>query len=914
MFRTLINSGARYCLWLLAAGLIINHPVFALDPSQTLTQYAHTAWTQFGDLADTAVNAFAQTPDGYLWFGTEEVGLIRFDGRRFVHWDPKPGQLLPGQSIQSLRSARDGSLWIGTRGGLAHLKDGNLEAFTTRNGLSAGSVTAIAEDKDGVIWIGTYGYESGGLSRFEHGRLTQPTPSEGGGISGVYDIHSDHSGRLWIGRRDGLLIWDSRTGRATKETAATEIISIAEDHEGTWWLASDKGLLRYWQQHVVSQRLLSGGADVKAYRVLVDHDGGLWIGTLAQGLFHFSAGRVERLTHTDGLSGDSIYALFEDREGNIWVGTQNGIDRFREYKIAHWSTREGLPRDDVVAVQADLHGRLCAGIETVGVYCLPDGRTQSLPNSYILAMSLDRRGFPVVATAGGVFELIPNGFRTVADLQGVYSIAEDRDQVLWFGDIHQGLFRLQGGRLSKVPVGQFAAKTISYLLVDREGKVWIALNPGALTMYQNGVFRTFSPNEGLPSDRVFSVFEDHMGAIWVATDAGLSRYDNNRFATLTTRNGLPCDAIQDILEDDLGFLWLRTSCGLVRARRAELVAASSKADTQIHAELFSLSDGFQPSTLPRGTTPRAAKTVDGRLWFIAREGIAMVDPRHIARNTVPPPVLVEQIAVDGKVIDASRTASLPPTLARLQFDYTALSFTDPDRVFFKYKLDGFDKVWVDAGTRRQAFYTNLRPGRYDFHVIACNNDGVWNQTGATFSFNVESGFLQTRSFAWLCALAGMLFLNAVYYLRLHGTPALLLRNVIKSYPTGIPGLGLLLLRLAIGFDLLTRSTLFNPFANNVVSSWGELPRLLEICGGAFLIAGFATPIVGAVLTSVVVLEMVQRAAADPAYASMRGPWENALLYVIVLGSLTLLGPGAFSMDARLFGRRRISVISRSIGD
>jgi len=912
--RTLINSGVYSGLWLLAAGLISNYFAFALNPSQTLTQYAHTTWTELGDLPNAAVNAFEQTHDGYLWVGTEESGLIRFDGRRFERWSGKPDQRLPGESIQSLRTARDGSLWIGTRGGLARLKEGNLEAFTAQNGLSAGGVTAIAEDQDGVIWIGTYGYESGGLSRFEHGRLSRPAQSDSSRGRGVSDIHSDRGGRLWIGRNEGLFLWDQRTMAQKYQTASTDILSIAEGPDGSLWLASRTGLLKYSQQHVEIKTLLTRGAHAKTWRVLVDRDGGLWVGTLGQGLFHLSAGRIERITRADGLSSDEILALFEDREGNIWVGTQNGIDRFREYKVAHWSTREGLPGDNVVAIQAEPDGNLCAGIATIGVYCFPNGKTRHLPNPSVLAISREPSGSLVVGTAGGVFELIHNSVRAVTDLKSVYLIAEDRDQGLWLGDIHQGLFHLQNGKLSQVAKDRFAGKPLSFLLADRQNRLWIALNPGALNVYQNGVFRTFSAHDGLPSDHVLSVFEDHMGAIWVATDAGLSRYDNSGFATLTTRNGLPCDSIQDVIEDDLGFLWLRASCGLVRAKRAELVAASSKAGGQIHSELFSLSDGFQPSTLPRGTTPRTAKTSDGRLWFIAGDGIALVDPRHIARNVLPPPVRVEKIAVDGKAIDASRTASLPPTLSRLQFDYTALSFTDPDRVLFKYKLDGLDKDWVDAGTRRQAFYTNLRPGPYNFHVIACNNDGVWNQTGATFSFNVESAFLQTRSFAWLCALAGMLFLNAVYYLRLHGTPALLLRSAIKSYPTGIPGLGLLLLRLAIGFDLLTRSTLFNPFANNLTSGWGELPRLLEISGGVFLIAGFATPIVGVLLTSVVVLEMIQRAAADPAYASMTGPWENALLYVIVLGSLTLLGPGAISLDAKLFGRRHVSVISRGVGD
>jgi ligand-binding sensor domain-containing protein len=862
----------------LAAGLIPLHAVFALDPSQTVTQYAHTAWTQFGDAANNPVRAFEQTHDGYLWLGTGDAGLIRFDGRNFERWKAKAGQRLPGESIQALRSARDGSLWIGTRGGLARLKDGNLEEFTTRDGLSAGAVTAIAEDQNGGIWIGTYGYQSGGLSRFERGHLTKVAPSDGSEASGVSDIHSDRSGRFWIGRYEGLFLWDSQTLVAKRQTPSTEIVSIAENPDGSLWLASPRGLLKYSKAQVEAKALLPRGTDAKTYRVLVDRDGGLWIATLGQGLFHIGAGRIERMTRSDGLSSDRVLALFEDREGNIWVGTQNGIDRFREYKIAHWSTREGLPGDNVGAVLGEPDGNLCAGIETVGVYCFANGRTRRLPNSSIFAMFGDHDKKLEIATAGGIISLSPTGTSALSDrLNLVYLIAEDRDHRLWFGDIEQGLFSLQNGKLSQVAKDRFAGKPISFLLADRENRLWIALNPGPLTVYQSGVFRTFSHGDGLRSDQVVSVFEDHSGTIWVATDDGLSRYDNGRFATLTTREGLPCDSIQDILEDDLGFLWLRAGCGLIRAKRAELVAASTRAGGQIHSELFNLSDGFQASTLPRGTTPRAAKTSDGRLWFIAGEGVAAVDPRHIARNMVPPPVHLEQITVDGKAIDASRTASLPPTLSRLQFDYTALSFTDPDRVFFKYRLDGLDKDWVDAGTRRQAFYANLRPGRYQFQVIACNNDGVWNEMGATFSFNVESAFLQTRSFAWLCALAGMLFLNGIYYLRLHGTPALLLRNTIKSYPTGIPGLGLLLLRVAIGFDLLTRSTLFNPFANNLTSSWSDLPRLLEITGGLFLIAGFATPMVGALLTSVVVLEMIQRAAADPAYASLRGPWENALL-------------------------------------
>jgi ligand-binding sensor domain-containing protein len=888
-------------------GLISIHSVFALDPSQKITQYAHSTWTQSGDLVNTPVNAFEQTQDGYLWLGTEEAGLIRFDGRRFAHWEAKPNQRLPGESIQSLRSARDGSLWIGTRAGLARLQDGNLEAFTTRDGLSTGAVSSIVEDQHGVMWIGTYGYESGGLSRFENGRFTRPSPSEARSVRAVSDIQSDHRGRFWIVGYDGLILWDPRTMTSEHRTASAEILSIAEGTDGSLWLASPIGLLRYSQQQTKVKPLLPAGAAVIARRVLVDRDGGLWIGTLGQGLFHLSAGKIERITRADGLSSDRVRALFEDREGNIWVGTQNGIDRFREYKIAHWSTREGLPGDNVVAIQEEPEGNLCAGIETVGIYCLSNGPTRRLPNSSIFAMFRDHEGKLDIATAGGIVSLSPSGISVLTNrVKLVYSITEDRDHRLWLGDINQGLFSLQKGNLTQVAKDRFAGKPISFLLEDKENRLWIALNPGVLTVYENRAFRTFSSDDGLPSDHVVSVVEDDSGTIWVATDGGLSRYDNRRFVTLTTRNGLPCGSIQDVIEDDLGFLWLRTSCGLVRVKRAELVAASLKAGSQIHPKLFGISDGFQASTLPRGTTPRVAKTSDGRLWFVAGEGIAVIDPRHIACNTIPPPVHVEQVVADGKVVSPMAKPRLSPGLIRLQFNYTALSFTDPDRVLFKYKLEGLDDNWVDAGTQRQASYTNLRPGAYRFRVIACNNDGVWNEAGDSFSFEVQAAFLQMRLFAWFFAGLLMAFVSIFYRVKLHRalTPAEVLNVFVKFYPDGVPGYGVALVRLWIGTVLLAQAAGWAPFAENSLTGF-EPSRVLEAVAGVMLLAGFLTPIVSVLVLTVIVIEIIQRAATNAGLGSLVGSWESSL--PIVLSILLFMGPGAYSIDAHVFGRRFLTV-------
>jgi uncharacterized membrane protein YphA (DoxX/SURF4 family) len=456
---------------------------------------------------------------------------------------------------------------------------------------------------------------------------------------------------------------------------------------------------------------------------------------------------------------------------------------------------------------------------------------------------------------------------------------------------------------------RFAGRPLSFLLADRENRTWIALNPGALTLYEKGVFRTFSFNDGLPSDHVVSVFEDSSAKIWVATDAGLSRYENGRFVTLTTRNGLPCDSIQDVIEDDVGSFWLRTGCGLVRAKRDELVAASRKAGGQVHSKVFGLSDGLQSSTLPRGTTPRAAKTSDGRLWFIAGDGIAVVDPRHIPCNSVPPPVHVELVAADGKLVEPR--AKLSPELLRLQFNYTALSLTDPDRVFFKYKLEGLDQNWVDAGTQRQASYTNLRPGAYRFRVIACNNDGVWNDVGDSFPFDVESAFFQMRLFAWFCAGLLTVFMAVFYRVKLHQalTPVQVLNMLVKHYPDGLPGYGFVMLRLLIGTVLLAQAAGFAPFSRNSIPGF-EPSRVLEAVAGSLLLAGVLTPIVSFLVLVAVAVEILQRALANAALGSLTGSWENVL--PVLLAILLFTGPGAYSIDARIFGRRFVTVHGQTV--
>ena len=736
--------------------------VFALDPSHTITQYGHTAWTVQGGQLPGIVYSLTQTRDGWLWVGTE-FGLFRFDGVRFSPLEAPGAEDLRGQTISALAPAPDGRLWIGTRHSLSRWNGSAVQQYRTVNGVTEIPVSAIHVDRGGKVWVGTNGFNTGGLARIESTGLRFFTPAEGFSGGGVYSIAEDHAGNLWIGCGNGIYRWDGRGFQAYGSNASFKLATAVAE-------APDGGIIA--GNNVSGLKRLAGGifrdypieelsSRVQTRSLLTDRDGGLWIGAISQGLIHVHQNSFDRFTHADGLSGDIALSLFEDREGNVWAGTQRGLDRFRDLPVTTLSKREGLADDIAGSVFACGSGGVWIGTEAglnrvEGDRITVFDRRSGLNSVHIGSIYEDRRGKLWVSSPNGLVSGWNGRFRAFQGggrLRSISAAAEDRDGVLWFADCGQGLIAIQANEIKKViPWSSFGNKQAWALDADfKRGGLLIGFAEGGVAYYRGGLSpRWYTVADGLGGGAVTDIHIDAEGTAWIATQGGLSRLQGGRLATLTAKNGLACEQIHSLVEAQDGSLWLNTACGLQSIARKELAAWAANPSSLVHPKVYSASDGMHLRSTMNGFFRRAARSTDGRLWFPVFDGVAILDPKRLHGNPLPPPVAIEALRVDDRMYPLTPNPRVGPIRKELQFDYTALSLVDPDRVQFRYKLEGEEKEWHNAMGRRQAFYSSLSPGRHRFRVTACNNDGVWNEAGASFDFTVAPAVYQTAWFRLLC--------------------------------------------------------------------------------------------------------------------------------------------------------------------
>lgn len=753
----------------------------ALEPRKAITQYLHDIWQTRDGLPQNTITAIAQTPDGYLWLGTRE-GLIRFDGVRFTVFDSDTTPEITQDQVVSLLADRQGRLWIGTwGGGLVRLEGGKFTRFSSEDGLPGDLVSALFEDRQGRLWVGTDG---AGLARAEAGNSSNPEmgkpqrfvaePSRGALGNSIRDITDDDSG-LWVATEAGLARLDAN-GTLTsfgpeQGLSRTSVRTLLRDRDGTLWIGTDLGLNRYRDGKFTVLTRADGLSHNVIVSLVEDTDGAIWIGTDGGGVNRWLRGTLSSFTSRHGLSNDSIVAMFEDREGSIWIGTNlGGLNRLKNGRVTPFSKREGLSHDYIRAIYEDREGTLWIGTEGGGLNRLRDGQITTfttrdgLSNDIVFAILEDREGSLWIGTDNGLTRLRNGRFEVFHADDGlsndsVLALHEDRAGTLWIGTYAGGLNQYKDGRFTAFTTKQgLSHDTVNVILEDRAGNLWIGTRGGGLNRFKDGQFTAFTTKNGLSDDLVFALHEDRSGSLWIGTyGGGLSRLKDGRFSAVTERQGLFDNVVHRIIEDGHGNVWMSSNRGIFRVEKRALDQVADGTQPSLAHVAYGVLDGMRNPECNGGASA-GTMTRAGVIWFPTIEGIAAIDPNRIRlpTNHLVPPVVIEEVLVDGRVTDSSGDIRLPAEAQTLEVHFTALSLTAPAAVRFRYRLEGLENDWVNAEGRRTAYYSKLPPGDYRFRVIAANNDDLWNTEGAALQVSVAPLFYESWWFRGLVVLGSLL--------------------------------------------------------------------------------------------------------------------------------------------------------------
>jgi PAS domain S-box-containing protein len=753
----------------------------ALDPDRRISQYAHTAWRVRDGAFAGAPTTITQTTDGYVWIGTF-AGLVRFDGIRFVPFVLPAGKQLPNSAVISLLGATDGSLWIGTASGLAQWKNGVLFNFPE----TAGRVNSIYEDGDGTIWMARSRTDAGGVCKVAVSVATCYTPKDGVPPNANVLIR-DNLGFFLIGHSTGIVRWKPGSStsyelpglRSNTGLAGISDLALAPDGSvlaGLWHPGHGLGLEQLinssWKAFIAPAL---GGSRLRVSSLRLDRHSALWIATYKAGLYRVHNGNVDHFGSADGLSSDSVESVFEDREGNLWLTTAGGVDCFRNIPLVSFTVHEGLSADAVGSILAARDGTVWIGnheqLDFVrGNVVSSIGPKQGLRGDRVTSLFEDHAGRIWVGVDNGLFVYEHGRVTPVHRPDGgpvgiVLAMTEDIDHNVWASVIRNPpgrptrLICFREGRFVK-EISDQRLDVVS-LAPDPQSGLWLGLIQGGLARYRNDQVQVFPLKDA--NARVEQLLANSNGSVLAATNRGLVEQQGDTQHTLDDNNGLPCNRIYALVTDKHSDLWLYAECGLIRIKSDDLQRWREHPDLKVKFDLFDAFDGAQPYLPP--FRPAATRSNDGRLWFANDTVAQMIDPDGPLRNPIPPPVHIENVIADRKPYWPQSGLHLPPLSRDLEIDYTALSFVVPQKVHFQYKLEGYDRDWQDAGTRRQAFYSNLPPRHYTFRVKACNNSSVWNEGGASLDFFVAPAYYQTLWFRSLGVLLFLAVLAGVYRLR-----------------------------------------------------------------------------------------------------------------------------------------------------
>jgi signal transduction histidine kinase/ligand-binding sensor domain-containing protein len=758
----------------------------ALEPTTRLTQYAHKSW-QLGDAGLLgAPQGIAQTRDGYIWASTSN-GLFRFDGVRFQKWTPPAGESLPSSSLWHLFGARNGSLYVGTDRGLARITGGHVYNYPD----SPRWAGPFVEDAHGTVWMGVGGAHSkpSALCKVDENRLDCFGSVDGFKcIQGLSNTVTP-DGYIWVGSSEGTCRWKEGMKPEHEEIPALErqnglraVTSLASSSKGLLWAGTEhagvgEGLLHFadgsWITYVTPA---VDGKELAVSSLLSGRDDALWIGTIDKGLYRLSRGILDHLDVANGLSGRRILAMLEDREGGLWVVTPMGIDYFRDYATLSFTSNEGALDDRARSVAAQgndvyLGSNTLLRLRNGVLDQVRDRKNEALRDIHFLFSDsssnlwIGAGNRLLVLQAGGAISQIDSFGGSGSEI--VVYITEDEAHDIWVSsqDLRtkrSSLLRIHDEKV----IDKFAGapgigdQVMNALAPNPAGGLWVGGALHGLFWFHNSRFERVLTQSF--DDRIENLLQEPDGSLWLVTPKGFIRYAGGRFKLLDTAAGLPCSGAVNIQDDNHGSKWLYMHCGILRVSDSDLSAWWTSPHGRITGKFLGPLEGARPNLFDGSP----AQTSDGALWSANGYVFQTIMRNHLPFNPIPPPVNIEMLSADGKELSLDHRLRVGPNTREVQIDYSGLSFLIPEQVRFRYFLHGHDTQWVNAGTRRQAFYNDLPPGHYVFQVTACNNDGVWNEQGANISFDVLPSWNQTMLFRLLAVFLGTALAAAAYFLRL----------------------------------------------------------------------------------------------------------------------------------------------------
>jgi ligand-binding sensor domain-containing protein/signal transduction histidine kinase len=726
----------------------------ATVPQRGLEGYSRRIWQTQDGLPEEPVQAFAQTPDGYLWIGTSG-GLVRFDGAEMVVFNRENTPALRENSIFCLLVSKSGDLWIGTEGGgVVRYRRGAFRRFSGEEGLSNSFVRTILEDRRGLFWVGT----DDGLFRLRGDRLERVDGRAGIPAVAVHDMREDSRGRLWVGG-SSLLMLDG--GRAVEYrllggSSEHRVKSILETRDGVLWVGTVSGLQRLSQDG--TGRFSQVPEVAGTVRVLrEDRDGVLWIGTIGEGIFLYRAGRFTRLRAPDYLPSDTVLALLEDREGNLWVGTQTGLMRLSTTAVSTFPL-PGAAGSDFSTIYQDVDHSLWIASARLyrfsGQAAKPYRFAGPLGEIRIRNLFRDRAGILWAGTDGhGLWRI--EGSRTIQYTKRdglindfVRAIYQGRDGSIWIGT-DEGVSRWRQGRFTNYGVEQgLCYFSIRSLAEDRNGDLWIGTDHGVSRLHGNAFVRD-AVVERLRAERVWAIHEDPSGGLWLGTlGAGLFRWKEGQLAVYTREQGLANNSIYHILEDPAGTFWMSGPNGISSVMRRDLDRMAGSPSARPAVTLYGISDGLETTQMHGGTQPAGCLAANGEVWFPSNKGPVRITPGQTTASN-PPAAVIERIVADGRTVPPSGKLELPPGFGKLEIQYSAIRLRSQERLRFRYKLEGNDSEWTEAFGRRLAFYTNLPPGPYRFRVAAYEMNAPASVSEASVEFYWKPHFYATPWFLTL---------------------------------------------------------------------------------------------------------------------------------------------------------------------